>query len=81
MIMRQSRANSRQFDLDFGAKPLPEAKPTEPLVPKDRKETPKTVEAGTVYRFTPTVDSDDRDEDPRAQTAREWREFRGRRRA
>lgn len=79
--MRQPRANRRQFDLDFGAKPLTEAKPTEPSVPKVIKETSKPVEAGAAYKFTPAVEIDDKDEDPRAQTAREWKEFRARRRA
>lgn len=80
--MRKPRKNDRQFGLDFGTKPLPETKPAESWVPKDTKETAATLtEASAVYKFTPTVDSDNRDEDPRAQIAREWREFRGRKRA
>lgn len=81
MIMRKPKPNDRQFGLDFGPKPSREPVSVPTPTPK---EISKPTEVGAVYRnSTPEImeDENDRDEDPRAQAAREWREARGRRRA
>lgn len=76
--MRRVKPNRNQYDLDFGSQPPKEAQPVDPTIIDSIKETPKPAGLGAVYK---RIADDDRDEDPQAQRAREWKEWGRRRRA
>lgn len=76
MIMRKA-SNENQFGFDFGQKTPPKETKSSPM--------PNAREVHNLYSKPPATtepvleQDDDRDEDPRAQAAREWREARQKR--
>ncbi len=81
MTMRKSRPeNSRQFGLDFGDKPKREPM-SAPVQQPEIINISKLTDIRPEYKALAMPEDDDKDEDPQAQKGREWREFRGRKRA
>ncbi len=83
--MRKPRPNSNQIDLPFDGNLAlkPEATPkqeTRPATPY-QKEVKMPPVSEIVNRYASPEPDDDKDEDPRAQAAREWKQYRGGRRA
>lgn len=86
MTMRKPlpRKSPNQFDLPFGTegnlalKPEANKAPTNP--PKEIK-MPPVSEVMKRYASPEPETDNDKDEDPRAQAAREWKQYRGGRRA
>ena len=78
--MRKIKPNKNQIDLDFGATPPQETRPTESIVTDSRKDPAGSTELGSIYRRA-AVEDNDKDEDPQAQRAREWKNWGRQRRA